>query len=82
MFKRLDRSKFLLKFTDQFTTVMAKRRGLPIVVGILFVIIGFALQIVDIYVENSIIQLLGVITHSGGTLLALIGIVLANPLGQ
>ena len=82
MFRRIDRSKILLKLTDQFTTVMAKRRGLPIVIGIFFVIIGFGLQIVDVYTEDNTIALLGVVMHSGGTLIALVGVVLANPLGQ
>ncbi len=82
MFKRIDRSPGLAKIIVTLSEFMAKRRGLPVVVGIGIVIISFIIQIVDVYVDSQLLSLVGVITLYLGILTALIGLLLAEPLGK
>jgi len=82
MFKRLDQSATLSRLLERISTLMAKQRGLPVVVGITLVVIGFVLQVVDFYAPQLRLELLGIIAHSGGVLIALIGLLLADPLGK
>jgi len=82
MFRRIDRSPFLSRLLEKLSTLLARQRGLPVVVGIGFVIVGFVLQLLDIYTDNRLIQVLGLVAHSGGVLIALIGLLLAEPLGK
>ena len=82
MFRRIDRSPFLSRLLEKLSTLLARQRGLPVVVGIGFVIVGFVLQLLDIYTDNRLIQVLGLVAHCGGVLIALIGLLLAEPLGK
>ena len=82
MFRRIDESKFLISLLERLSNLLAKQRGLPVVIGIFLIIVGFILQIINIAADNSAIELLGVITHNAGVLIALIGLTLAIPLGK
>ena len=82
MFRRIDESKFLISLLERLSNLLAKQRGLPVVIGIFLIIVGFILQIINIAVDNSALELLGVITHNAGVLIALIGLTLAIPLGK
>jgi hypothetical protein len=82
MFKRVDESNWLANRIASLSEFMAKRRGLPVVIGIGLVIISFALQLVDVYVDSQLLHLIGVITLNVGILTALIGLLLAEPLGK
>jgi hypothetical protein len=82
MFKRINSSRFLLKLVERTSNLLAKQRGLPIVLGIVLVIIGFIFQLLNFSMENQTIELLGIITHNTGVLIALIGLVLSTPLGK
>jgi hypothetical protein len=82
MLKRIDRSPWLSKLLEKTSNLLAKQRGLPVVIGIALVIIGFVLQAANVYLESKGIQLVGVVMHNGGVLIALIGLLLANPLGK
>ncbi len=82
MMKQIDQSRLLLRLLEQFSNVLAKKRGLPIVIGIGFVAISFVFQTAGIYSDNTLIDLVGVITHNLGVLIALVGILLATPLGK
>jgi hypothetical protein len=82
MFRRIDRSPLLSRLLEKLSTLLAKQRGLPVVIGIALVIIGFVLQLIDVYADNTLIRILGLIAHSGGVLIALIGLLLAEPLGK
>lgn len=82
MLKRIDRSRTLSRFLEYFSNALARRRGLPIVLGIVFVAIAFALQVVSIYKPSQTIELLGVFFHHMGILIALVGVLLAVPLGK
>lgn len=82
MFKRIDRSETLLKLLARVSDLFAKQRGLPIVIGIALVIISFVIQIIDVFAGSQLLELLGVITHNLGVLIALIGVVMMIPLGR
>ncbi|MEM9953601.1 MAG: hypothetical protein AAF846_18475 [Chloroflexota bacterium] len=79
--KRIDESKGLIKGLESLSNWLARQRGLPIVVGIVFVILGGALEFVNIFVDNTIIEVLEVSCRTFGLVTALIGFALLEPLG-
>lgn len=82
MFKRINESEVLARFIANLSEFMSKRRGLPVVIGIAIVIISFVLQIINVYSDSKLLQLIGVITLNVGVLTALIGLLLSDPLGK
>ncbi len=82
MFKRIDESNWLANCIARFSEFMAKRRGLPVVIGITLIIVSFVLQLIDVYATSQLLHLIGVITLNIGILMALIGLLLADPLGK
>ena len=82
MFKRIDESSWLANRIASFSEFMAKRRGLPVEIGIGLVIISFVVQVVDVYATSQTLHLIGVITLNIGILIALIGLLLSDPLGK
>lgn len=81
MFKRLDRSKFLIGLLTRLSDLFAVRRGLPVVMGIILLLIGVVFQVVNVFSPSEIVELLGVIFNSLGVLTAIIGFLLVAPLG-
>lgn len=82
MFKRIDRSALLARWIERLSTFLAKRRGLPVIIGIVLVIVGFALQLLNSYIASQPLYVIGLIVHNVGILTALIGLLLAEPLGK
>lgn len=82
MFKRLDESPTLSKLLERLSTVMAKQRGLPVIAGIGLVTIGFIIQVINFYAPQFRLELVGIIAHGLGVLIALVGLLLADPLGK
>lgn len=82
MFKRIDRSALLARWIERLSTFLAKRRGLPVIIGIVLVIVGFALQLLNSYIASQSLHVIGLIVHNVGILTALIGLLLAEPLGK
>lgn len=82
MFKNLDRSKRVSRMLDQVSNTTAQRRGVPVIVGIGFVIASLILQSIGVYSDSRAVDLLGVICLHLGVLTALIGILLFAPLGK
>lgn len=82
MFKRIDQSPRLARLIASLSEFMAKRRGLPVVIGIGLVVISFIIQLIDVYSVSPTLRLLGVITQNVGILTALIGLLLSDPLGK
>ena len=81
MFKRIDRSQFLLRILSRISDLFSQKRGLPIIIGIVFVAISLIVQSLAVFADNNIIEFLGVLTHNVGVLIALVGIILVTPLG-
>jgi uncharacterized membrane protein HdeD (DUF308 family) len=82
MFRRIDESRWLAERIANLSEFVAKRRGLPVVVGISLVILGFVVQIINVYASSQLVELIGVILLNVGILSALIGLLLADPLGK
>lgn len=82
MFKRIDRSQFLSKLLERLSGLLARQRGLPILIGIVCVVIAFVLQLLNFAAGSRVIEIVATVLHSGGVLVALIGILLAEPLGR
>jgi hypothetical protein len=82
MFKRIDRSPGLARFIAFISEFVAKRRGLPPVIGILLVVISFVVQLFNFYVQSSLLDFVGVVTLYVGVLTALIGLVVSEALGK
>ena len=82
MLKRIDGSKRLSNLIERISNFAARYRGLPVVIGIFLLIVSMLIQSVDVYAENNTLELAGVITHNLGILIALIGFLVAIPLGK
>jgi hypothetical protein len=82
MFKRLDRSSALAKIIASVSEFMAKRRGLPVVIGIVVLILSFIIQLVDAFAPSKFLNVLGIIMQNSGILIALVGLLLAEALGK
>jgi hypothetical protein len=82
MFKRLDRSPALARIIASVSEFMAKRRGLPVIIGIMVVILSFAVQLIDEFAPSRFLNLLGIVMQNSGILIALIGLLLAEALGK
>jgi len=82
MFKRIDRSARLAKLIEFMSSFLAKQRGLPVVVGIALVVVGFLLQLVNVYARLQFLELVAIIAQNVGILAALIGLLMAEPLGK
>lgn len=82
MLRRIDRSERLSRFIQLLGDVMARQRGLPVVIGIVLVAVSFVIQSVNVYADNTGLELLGIATLHIGIVLALIGLLLAEALGS
>ncbi|NWF69673.1 MAG: hypothetical protein HXY40_11360 [Chloroflexi bacterium] len=82
MFKWIDRNERLLKLVRWLSTSLARNRGVPVLIGIGFVIVAFVLHILNVFSPSQPLELAGVILHYIGILTALIGLLLAEPLGK
>jgi hypothetical protein len=82
MFKRIDQSPALARLIERLSTLLARQRGLPVVIGIALVILSFVIQLIEVYTESRVLELIGVITLNVGILTALVGLLMAEPLGK
>lgn len=81
MFRRLDRSRRISSFIERLSGWLARRRGLPVVVGIALVILSFLFQVLNGASPSPGLQTAATLTLYLGLILALIGLVLVEPLG-
>jgi hypothetical protein len=82
MFKRIDQSSLLARFIAFISEFLAKRRGLPVILGITLVILSLVVQLIDVYAESKLLHLVGILSQHLGIIIALIGLLLAEPLGK
>ena len=82
MFKRFDRSSVVAKVIAAVSEFIAKRRGLPIVIGVAIVILSFVIQLADAFMPSRFLQVMGIITQNIGILTALVGLLVAEALGK
>jgi hypothetical protein len=82
MLRWIDRSAALAHLIERLSAFLARRRGLPVIVGALLIAVSFIVQLVNVYAPSQTLDLLWTITHHLGLLVALIGLLLVEPLGQ
>lgn len=82
MLRWIDRWRLLSNILDWFSNLLAKKRGLPVLVGVLLIFASLVIQSTSVYVDNQPLELLGVMFEHAGVLIALIGLLLATPLGR
>lgn len=82
MFKRIDRSAFLSRVLDGMSAMLAKQRGLPVVIGIALIVIALVIQVIEFFVGSPALELIGMLLHGVGAITALVGLLLATPLGK
>ena len=81
MLKLIDRSPLIARLLELTATAMIRQRGLPVLIGIVFVIISFVVQTVNVFAGNMVLELIGVVVLHLGILFALIGLLMAEALG-
>ena len=82
MLKKIDSSQFLVRLLERLSTVLARRRGLPPVIGIVMIVIAFILELANVQAGKQIVEFLQIVLRNGCILVALIGLLLAEPLGE
>jgi hypothetical protein len=82
MIQKLDQSPKLIRLLNRTSNVFARRRGLPVIIGLVLIIVSFLLALINFGAESQMIGLLQVITHHVGVILALVGLLLSQPLGN
>ena len=82
MFKRIDRSRTLGRWLEWLSATLARQRGLPVVAGVGFIAFSFVVSVVNIYVDSELLELIWSVTHHLGLIVALVGLLLVEPLGK
>jgi hypothetical protein len=79
---RFDKSERIAKLLDGTSDWLAPRRGVPIMIAIALIVISFLIQIALLVIDHPIAELCGFTVLHLGILIALIGILLAEPIGR
>jgi hypothetical protein len=82
MFKRFDESPFFIRLLQRLSTLLAKQRGLPIVIGIVLIALGFIVQLINLFINSPTLDFIQIVLHNVGIILSLVGVLLAQPLGN
>jgi hypothetical protein len=82
MFRRIDRSVFLSQTIDRISNLAARQRGLPTVIGIVMVFFGFLLQMLTFFSPSPVLGFIAIVLNGVGIITALVGLLLAQPLGK
>jgi len=80
--KKIDNSQTLIKLLNNVSSWLAKQRGLPIVIGVIFITGGGVLEFLNVAFESPGVAMVEIIFRTFGIVTALIGILLLEPLGQ
>jgi hypothetical protein len=82
MMQKLDQSPGLIRLLNRTSTIFARRRGLPVLMGILLVVVSLILALINLSAGSQLLGLLQIVAHHVGVILALVGLLLAQPLGN
>ncbi|MCA9882195.1 MAG: hypothetical protein KC546_09740 [Anaerolineae bacterium] len=82
MFRKIDQSNILARLIQHLSSWLAKNRGLPIVIGIVLLLASTIIQLFGAGNEDATIQVVELLLQNGGIIIALIGILLMEPLGK
>lgn len=82
MMQKIDQSPALIRLLNRTSTVFARRRGLPVVIGIVLIAVSLILGLLNVGAGSQMLEVLYLITHHIGILMSFIGLLLAQPLGN
>lgn len=82
MMQKLDQSPGLIRLLNRTSNVFARRRGLPVMIGIVLIAISLILAVVNLNGDSQLLSLLQIVAHHVGVILALVGLLLVQPLGN
>ena len=82
MFKRIDESQFLINMLKGLSDLLAKQRGLPIVMGIAFLVASAVMEYVNLALASTFLEIFQIFFHHFGIITALIGLLIIQPLGD
>jgi len=80
--RKIDESPRIARLLERFSSGLARQRGLPVVFGIFLLIVSFIVHLVNLSTYSPALDLVWSITHHLGIIIALIGLVLIEPLGR
>jgi len=80
--RKIDESPRIARLLERFSSGLARQRGLPVVLGILLLIVSFIVHLANLSANNAALDVVWSITHHLGIIIALIGLVLIEPLGR
>lgn len=80
--RQIDRSPLLIRLLETVSGFLAKQRGLPIVIGIFFIVGGAVLEFLNVAFQSPAVEMVEIIFRNFGLVSALVGILLLEPLGQ
>lgn len=81
-FRSIDQSPLLSRLIQSLAEQVARRRGLPVIIGVFLIIISLIVQSVNVYADSQALELIGVIVHHIGLLMGLIGLLVSEALGR
>lgn len=79
---RLNRSRRLGRLLAFVSGYLANYRGMPLLLGIVFVLVSLVLQVLGLVTDLRSAAIIGTISLHLGLIMALVGILLAEPLGK
>jgi hypothetical protein len=82
VFKRIDQSPTLSRFIEFVSSAIARQRGLPVVIGIAFILLSFIIQSVNILARSPLLEFIGITSLHIGLLAGLIGLLVSEALGK
>ncbi len=82
MRKQLDESKILGRLIKLLSNSLAQQRGLVPVIGVGLVVVGLIVLLVNVFVDVAVVEFIGVLLQGVGVITALVGLLLAEPLGK
>jgi hypothetical protein len=82
MFKRLDQSRLIGRWLERLSAALARQRGLPVVAGVGMIAFSFLVSFANVYFESQLLELIWSVTHHLGLIVALVGLLLVEPLGK
>lgn len=80
--RRIDQSSHLSRLLERLSSILARQRGLPTVIGLILIIMSFIIHLIGINSPSQTLTVLWSITHHVGLIFALIGLLLVQPLGR
>lgn len=82
MMQKLDQSPGLIRLLNRTSNIFARRRGLTVMIGLMLIAISLILAVVNLNANSQLLSLLQIVAHHVGVMLALVGLLLVQPLGN